>query len=275
MCRLPRVTHPHRLGGAPGRARGRVPLAAGTALAAVAVFASAPPGPQAHQGQAIENFLRRARIVGSTEATDPKRQPVPVTLAVGDVQADAFWITDDDARRLGADPFSSGSPQDTYRAACAAYELDRLLGLGMVPATVERVFSGRRGALVIAIPASITETERAAKALPPPDPAQWERQLRDAHVFDALVYNTDRSPDTILVTPDWQIQLLGFSRAFRPISTLREPDTLTGASPLLLAALQRLTRESVERRLRRFLSTRQVHALLARRDRLVELAGHW
>jgi len=246
-------------------------------VTALAPASSGPQtGPPLHQGPAIESFLRLARIVGPTETGDVRGQPTPVSLVLGEVRAEALWIPDEsDPRRLSRDPFATASDEGTYRAACAAYELDRLLGLGMVPATVERVFSGRRGALVIATPSSITETERAVRALPPPDLVQWERQLLDVRVFDALVYNTERDPETILVTPDWQIQLLGFSRAFRPVSTLREPESLAGASPSLLSALERLSRKSVERRLRRFLSIRQIHALLARRDRLLELARDW
>ncbi len=97
----------------------------------------------------------------------------------------------------------------------AAYRLDRLLELDMVPVTALRALDGDAGSLQFLPYGSIGEMERADKgkgnSANCPLPDQWGAMS----VFDALIYNTGRSPRSILYSLDnWQLLLVRHDKAF-------------------------------------------------------------
>ena len=59
--------------------------------------------------------------------------------------------------------------QDSWRTEIAAYELDKLIGLGMVPATVERTIEGKHGSLQFWVTSKMNEEERLKKKISPAD----------------------------------------------------------------------------------------------------------
>jgi hypothetical protein len=245
----------------------RARLAGVLALAASAVAFQASG---AFQGPSVERALRTARVVDAPRPFRDVATPVPALLSLGGARFKATWISVDSTR--GGLRNMASAIDETYRGECAAYQIDRLLQLGMVPATVERVISGARGALTLMVDRAMTEAERAAADRRPPDPEQWDRQVLAVRFFDNLIANADRQPDTILITADWRIRLVGHTRAFPDTSDLVAPDALTGFSRSLLAAAERLDEPTLRRRLDGFVSIWQIRALLERRDRLVALA---
>ncbi len=239
---------------------GAVALAASSlALQATAVF----------QGTGTEQALKTARVVDAPRPFRDVASPSPATLSLRGVPFKATWLSIDSARS-GVRGAVTGL-DETYRGACAAYQLDRLLQLGMVPATVERVISGARGALTLDVDRAMTEAERRDEGVSVSDAEDWERQMLKVRFFDSLIAN-DRQPDTILITADWRIRLVGHTRAFRDTSDLEEQEALTRFSRSLLVAAERLNEATLKRRLDHFLSIWQIRALLERRDRLVALA---
>ena len=109
------------------------------ALAAVAsALLVAQETREAYQGEAAETFLRKARVTRVTDIPVGVTQPQKVTLEMdGVTHMAAFKIVDID--KPGATPLSDGSFevafQDSWKTEVAAYEIDKLIGLGMVPAT--------------------------------------------------------------------------------------------------------------------------------------------
>jgi hypothetical protein len=246
------------------------------ALAGTLAVAPATAGQVASfQGAGLEQFLEHASVVRMRPIGRGVTGARRVTLVDGTEQRDASWKTIEDVRsgitRLGR-RYREAEFEDTYRGECAAYELDRLLNLGMVPATVERVISGERGALTLWIPQAMSESERAAQGIPPPDYEAWTRQLLKMRFFDNLIHNMDRHPENMLVTRDWQLRLIDHSRSFRKAGSLRDAKGLTRFSRSLLQAAERLDEDVLKTRLGRLLSVWQIRAILERRDRLVELA---
>lgn len=239
-------------------------------LASGAVAAQAP-----FQGEEIEHFLQTASVVGMKSIGRGITLPQKATLSLDGATRNAAWKTIDESK-TGVTQLAGGHSEidfeDTYRAECAAYQLDRLLHLDMVPATIERVINGKRGSLQLWIAPNIPEAERYKKKTQPPDVEAWNRQMFKVRVFDNLIYNTDRNLNNILITPDWQIRLIDHSRAFRKPGTLRDAKSLTRFSRSLLAAMSALDEPTLQQRLGRFISIYQIRAILVRRDKIDELA---
>jgi hypothetical protein len=256
----------------PGRAS---PLAAicGALVLAIGVHLCADKGPI--QGAELEAFLLNADVQAVKAINKGVTRPRRLTLFLDGVRRDAAWKVINKSRP-GITTLGRGEREldfeDTYRGECAAYELDKLLGLGMVPATVERVISGERGALILWIDDAMTEGQRREQSLNPPDAEEWSRQIFSMRLFDNLIYNTDRNLGNSLITADWRLRLIDHSRSFRKNESLRSPDQLVRFSRSLLDAMERLEEPSLRARLGRYLSVWQIKALLERRDRLVTLA---
>jgi hypothetical protein len=190
------------------------------------------------------------------------------------VRRDATWWVVTDSRTSLGPAVSRGAQQRVsgYCPECAAYELDKLLGLGMVPVTIERVISGERGWVTLWVENTITEQERRERTLQPPDPEQWSQQVFKARLFDSLIDNTDRDPGSSLITDDWQLRLVEHSWSFSNRTLLNAPDGLVRFSRSLLKAMGRLNEPLLRERLGRFIAVSQIQALLKRRDLLIELA---
>jgi hypothetical protein len=226
------------------------------------------------QGSAAEEFLKRARIARITEIPVGVTQPQKVTLELdGVTRQAAFKVIDVD--KPGATQMANGTMevafQDTWRTEIAAYEIDKIIGLGMVPATVERAIRGKVGSLQWWVESMMPEADRVKQGLAPPDVEKWNQVNYKMRLFDRLIYNVDRHLNNILVTADFDLRLIDHSRSFRPFDELREPEGLTKFSRSLLAGLERLEYQDLRKRVGRHLRDGQIRAMLKRRDLILEL----
>jgi len=191
----------------------------------------------------------------------------------------------------------------------ATYRLDRLLGLGLVPATVARSHDGKDGLLQGRPATWASEQDRlnarngvaaglacqTITAAPQAEPARRPRpadgrapklpsggwcdmnaQYRLAYAFDALVGNQARTPDRYLYDTDASTLLLtGHDATFGSSTRLQpalEPE-LAKLGPEMRARLGRLDASQVESAIGELVGTRAVKPLLARRDRILGLAA--
>jgi len=239
--------------------------------------AGATVSPTPLSGDEVADFLRTAEVV---EVVDLKSKgitnPRKATLSDGSRTIDAVFKTVDvfhDKVQL-----STGRTvfrlKDSYRNEIAAYELAGLLGLDLVPPTVERKIGGRTGSLTVWVYDSMTEWDRArVKMIPPPDLEAWNEQMHVIRLFMQLTWDTDyNNVSNLLIDPDWKIWKIDSSRAFLADKKLRREGTLTRFSRRVLASLEALTREEVDERLGPWLERHQIAALWARRDRILKLA---
>jgi hypothetical protein len=161
--------------------------------------------------------------------------------------------------------------RDSYRNNVAAYRLDRLIGLGMVPVTVVR----NDGTL----PASFTwwvddvvmdEKARHQKKIPVPDVEAWNRQMWVLRVFDQLIYNFDRNLGNVLIAKEWQMWMIDHTRAFKHFKQVKTPKELgPRIARVLLAGMRRLDRPTLKESMKDVLDGPQIDGLLARRDWIV------
>jgi len=162
--------------------------------------------------------------------------------------------------------------QDSWRTEVAAYELDKLIGLGMVPATMPRTFDGKQGSLQFWVDSVMDESQRLKKKLSPPNKIDWMQQIAKIRLWDNLIYNTDRNMGNLLITSDWKIRLIDHSRTFRPFDQLKDPKALSTFSRILLAKLEELNEPLLREHLGKYLSPYQIQGLLKRRDAILALS---
>ena len=70
------------------------------------------------------------------------------------------------------------------------------------------------------------ETDARREKIRPPDTVDWQRQWDVMRVFRELVDDTDRNQTNMLITEDWRVWMVDFTRAFRKTKALREPEAL-------------------------------------------------
>jgi hypothetical protein len=155
---------------------------------------------------------------------------------------------------------------ESYKSEIAAYELDRILGLNMVPVTVERRIGDHLASVQLwADGRLLSKIEKQA----PRQPGEWSRQVRRYRVFDALIANIDSNAGNIIIDDDWNVILIDHSRAFA-VDTMPNEKQLTRIDRELFAAIKALDEETLRERLRPWLfDDRALRALLGRRDKIV------
>jgi len=266
------------------RLRFSAPLALALCSVGLSLLAS-PAGQQAAteaiQGEAFEDFLQRAKIVALKDVPVGITSPRMATLDMDGTTRFAIFKTVDERRR-GYAEFSVGKPetdfQDSYKLEIAAYRLDVMIGLDMVPATVERVVGRERGSLQLWVDTEmaggdqLSEKLRLERGIRPSDPLKWSEELYRARSWDALIANVDRNTTNLLVGRGWRLVLIDHSRTFRRSTELAGRDGLSRFSRSFLTAIGKLDEESMTERLKEYLTAGQMRSLLARRDLIVELA---
>jgi len=228
-------------------------------------------------GQQAVEFLRTAEVVGTPEAFDPVAITSPLRVTLADCQHTLRAVFKDENTLYPDFRFGDGREvkraRDSYKHEIAAFELDLLLGLGIVPPCVERKIDSRTGSLCLWIESSRTEDKRREEGLVPPDPERFINDSREVRLFQQLIADLDYSNIRNLVVDDnFKIYKVDSSMAFYPDPRLiRELDS-SHMSRRFLDALRSLEREAVDRQLGPWLTQSELKDLLKRRQRILERA---
>ena len=154
--------------------------------------------------QEIEHFLKKAKITARKKIGTGVTNPEKVTLEMDGVVRNAVFKKIDETT-------------DNWRNEVAAYELDKLLGIGMVPPTVSRTVGGRQGGLQLWVTGATMDKYEEAF----PDLAGWRDQVSVMWLFDDLIANVDRHLNNGMVSPAHRLILIDNSRSFRDMVELR------------------------------------------------------
>ena len=220
-----------------------------------------------------EAFLLTAAIVRTRSAGSGITGSLRATLRKDGREHDAHIQDIDLSKPVGNMPGGVEIDfRDSYRNNVAAYRLDRLLGLGMVPVTVVRSDRLKKASFTWWVDdVLMSEKDRTQKKMESPDPPAWNRQIYVVRVFDQLIFNTDRNLGNLLIDSEWRMWMIDHSRAFKIFKELKSSENLgTHCSRDLLAALRHLDRPTLAAATRSLLSETQVKGLLARRDLIVK-----
>lgn len=215
----------------------------------------------------IEEFLRTAEVAGSEKIEIGVTESKRLTLEQDGRSMRALFKTIDTDPRLESSRRWSRTADfaDRYQYEIAAYLLDRLLDLHMVPVTVEREIGGERGAVQYWIENAFNEVQRREQSIPFTGHCDLQPQYDIMNAFDILIFNVDRNLGDILYDRDWKLWLIDHSRSF---STQRGIPPMIRRSeislpPGMATALERVTQEKLEV-LEPWLHRRQIQALVTR-----------
>jgi len=219
----------------------------------------------------ILDFLKKAKIMSQKNLPVGVTQPSVLELERNGVRAKAHFNEINDEKQMAE--LMSGKKEinfrDCHKFNGAAYELATLLGLDNVPPAVERYIRGRSGSVSMWVENAMTERERLAKRIMPPEPGRWMKQLYVMRVFDNLIYNTDRTQENMIIDPEWKLWMIDHTRAFRRWEDMSSPDDIKQVERGFWEKLQSLDKKEAQKRLRPYLTTYEIDALFKRRDKLV------
>jgi hypothetical protein len=152
--------------------------------------------------------------------------------------------------------------RESYKTEIAAYELDKLLKMDMVPPTVEREIQGKAGGAQLWVEKIVDATG--------PEPtdaesrAHWDAQLTRMAMFDNLIGNRERNTRTMLRDDGWNLILIDHSRAFGAGTELHHK--MARIDDEVWAKIDALTRSQLDAALRGWLDASEIDAILKRRE---------
>ena len=240
------------------------------AIGSPALAAADEPGLSKEQ---VKQFLRTAKVVNSRQAKKGITGTSRLTLSDGTITHDAsFQAIDEHKREMQTFRGTELNFVDSYKYNIAAYELAELVGMDdIVPVYVERKWEGHTGSLSWWLPVKMDEVERHKQKLTAPDPDAWNNQMYKVRVFDQLVSDSDVNLTNVLIGENWQIWRIDFTRAFRLNKDLTSPKDLVRCDRVLLEKLKALDGSVLAERTKQYLSKDEVKAVMARRDKIVEI----
>lgn len=247
---------------------------AGCLLPVLAAAGQAVPPPLSDAEK--EAFLLQARIVSRHDLPVGVTRSQRATLSDGRLTHDAHIQTIDKSHpKLRTPQRVHINLRDSYRYNIAAYRLDRLLGLNMVPVSVERRVAGKRAAVTWWVDdVLMMAADRLSRDVEPPDPVSWNDQKHQARVFNQLISNTDPNLGNFLITTDWRLWMIDFTRAFRTYHQLLEPTKIQRIERIdrrFYRGLQALDRKTLQRTVKRHLTGPEMNALISRRGKILEI----
>ena len=220
-----------------------------------------------------EKFLAESAILKGS-------QPLPKSLAVS--RPHQLRLGKDGVECWGWWKNVTGRPEgysDEWRREIAAYELDKLLGLNMLPPYVEKRFRNDRGAISLQMEGTVYRELKASNTSLPSDAGQrnsFYKALFLRRTWDNLLANKDRNEGDMIVTDDWRMYLIDHSRAFSSSKDLfHKPKKGSGGEPIrslpsaFVERLASLDYDSIKDTVGDYLTKKEIERLLVRRDKIL------
>lgn len=205
------------------------------------------------QEQRIEEHLRNAGITSIEDIGTGVTRPRRVYLTPSEPVESLVWKV--------LPPGKRGGYWESYKSEIAAYELDRLLDMHMIPPAVERRIGDDTGAAVMWVPGLKSVKQLGGKV---PSGPEWGKPIRQMLMFDNLIRNIDRNAGNILIGRPGDLILIDHSRAFTTGKKLENRVERVDAE--LWERMQTLTRENLTHALGRWLDEDAITAIIERRD---------
>ena len=207
----------------------------------------------------FEEFLRTAEIARTEKIPVGVTKPIRAYFAPGGLVESIAFKSIAPGRQTGL--------WESYKSEMAAYELDKLLDLQMVPPTVEKRVQGNLGAAVMWVGAVQSFKQMGGPPTPPAEHTEsWNRQIAKAKMFDNLINNRDPNLGNWLVDAAWNLILIDHTRAFAPGKDMVHK--LGRIEKGLWERMQALELAPLKAALDPFLDGGQIKDILGRRDKM-------
>ena len=202
----------------------------------------------------FEADIRAAEIDHFEDVPLGVTHPRRAFLKPGGLVASVAWKALPPSRRSGY--------RESYKSEIAAYELDKLLGLLMVPVAVEKRWKGETAAAILWLTPIHSWKEMQARV----KPERWNLEAIRMKMFDNLTGTRDRNAGNLLVDDDWHLFLIDHSRAFTDDKGLVVK--MTRIDRGLWDRMVALDEPTLAAALGPWLDRAAIRAMLARRDRM-------
>jgi hypothetical protein len=221
-----------------------------------------------------EEFLVTADIVKAEQVGEGVTKPWRLYLKKGETEHTAAWKNVES---------KSGGIVDNWQHEIAAYRIDKLIGLNMIPVTVEREFKGKKGSLSLWAESKYSLLKIMEDGIEMPESVftQTDDMKYIARLFDSLIANDDRTQQNFLFTADWRTILVDHSRAFQSsrkytiklvngMKGIKEteegkPYLIRRVPRALLEKIKAMTLESVRQAVGPYLTDKESEAVVARK----------
>ncbi len=219
-----------------------------------------------------EAFLAKAKIVRTRGVNTGITGTLRATLTDGRVTHDAsIQAIDEYKLRFESNRGTEINFRDTWRYNVAAYRLDRLLELGMIPPSVERSYNSKKGSFTWWVDdVLMDEAVRLKKKIDSPDARRWNEQMWHVRLFDQLIYNVDRNLGNLLIDTEWRIWMIDHSRAFRLFDVPKTPGNIAKCDRAVLDRLKALDKATLTSTMEDYLTPQEISTMLKRRDVIVQ-----
>jgi len=223
------------------------------------------------QREQWEDFLKTATVTGEKQLVGEEAvtSPWKLTLQKGDITHNALW-KNAQGRMHG---YIEG-----WQYEIAAYLLDKLLGLNMVPPTIERRFHEDLGSCQYWMDDTMSLKTRDEKKIKMPSYKifPWNRATYLQRFWDNLINNVDRHMNQILITKDWRMILIDHSRSFRDSPTSKKliytekhpegPKLMSQLPRAIVEKIKALTFDGIKSVVASYLTDGEITNILLRRD---------
>jgi hypothetical protein len=218
-------------------------------------------------------FLKTAKIVRTRDAGKGVTGTQRVTLSDGTLTHDASVQTVDIAmNEFRSNRGTELNFKDTWRYNVAAYRLNQVLQLGLIPVSVERLHRGKPGSFTWWVDdVLMDEGQRLKTKTQSPDTLSWNQQMWHIRIFDQLIQNADRNLGNLVIDKSWKVWMIDHSRAFRLSSKVNSPANLTRVERGALERLRAIDAPMLTKLVGDYLTGFEQRALLQRRDEIVAL----
>jgi hypothetical protein len=205
---------------------------------------------------AIERHLKTAQVITLDEIGTGVTRPKRARVAAGEPFSSFTWKVLPPGVRDGY--------WESYKSEIAAYELDKLLRLRMVPPAVERMVNHETGAAIMWVEGVKSVKELGGKV---PSGAVWDAPIRRMLMFDSLIGNPDRNAGNILIGQPGDLILIDHSRAFT--ARRDRPRTVDRVDGELWDRLRAVTPEQLSSTLSPWMDSRAVKAVIESRKQMI------